>query len=117
MKKFVTLSTVLLLACMPVYLEAQEEDATFAIKQKIIKQDAAGKFEMKCLESADTLTEANACLKKSHELGSEGTRTHFDSWNEAEKKKTLAELEEVMEMGECIKKAKTMMEIQTKCFK
>ena len=118
MKKIITLSTVILLASTTVYLEAQGEDAILAsIQQKIIKQEAAHAFEQKCLPEANTLEEANACLKRSHEMGSQGKRTKFDSWNEAEKQKAIAELNKSIEAGECIKKAKTFMEMNINCMK
>ena len=118
MKKIVMLSTVILLASTTVDLKAQGEDAVLAImQQKIIKQEASDVFEKKCLPEANTLEEANICLKKSHKMGSGRKRTKFDSWNEAEKQKAIAELDKSIEIGECIKKAKTFMEMNINCMK
>lgn len=83
------------------------------MKREFLRHEKDVSFYQGCLERCRTLKEANDCEKMfSARVG--GPSNPFPRWDEATKNTILRHLKESREMMECVKKAKSMGEIE-KC--
>jgi hypothetical protein len=80
------------------------------IKEEILSQEDVIKFAKKCFEKSDTLKDANRCEKIISKKIGESSEP-FEVWSQQTKKETLREIEKGLKSIECIKKAKTMGDI------
>ncbi len=78
-------------------------------KENILKEAKDVNMHRSCLEKADTLKEANACVPD------DDGEEEFDVWNENEKRVTLKEIDEFIKIIPCVKKASNGKELKS-CF-
>ena len=90
---------------------APSADPVSTIKQQFLAREPLFRFIKRCLASSRTLLQANDCERKfSHRLG-EPSRP-FTVWDAGTKASVLKEIGKTLESIECIRKARTMQEIQ-----
>ncbi len=77
-------------------------------KQEVLLEAKEAKNDRVCMEKADNLKEANACIPDDDD-------EKFDIWNENEKSKILKEIDEFINTIPCVEKASTGKELRT-CF-
>ena len=83
------------------------ESSMFSVRKKDILEEAKeAKEAKKCLEKADTLSEANSCVPEEEK---------FDAWNENEKKSVLKDITKFVKAIPCIEKSENMGNLQ-QCF-
>lgn len=83
------------------------ESSMFPIRKKEILEEVKDvKEAKKCLEKADTLSEANSCVPEEEK---------FDAWNENEKKSVLKDITEFVKAIPCVEKSENMGNLQ-QCF-
>jgi len=103
--------------------KAQEESMQNAMmnamlpqmKKKILEQEAMMIFGRECLQNANSKKEANRCNQEiakrfDQEMDSDDD---FDTWDNAQKKKILTEIDQGLKAMECAKNASSAKEIQS----
>lgn len=92
---------------------AMEGSMLTHIKTKFISEEKIMQFGKECLGKAETLAQANACNKKANQMGGE-TAENFQEWNPQIKKDILSNIDQSLQMVECMKKASNMADAK-KC--
>jgi len=81
------------------------------MKRQLLRREKDLRFVRGCLERSRTLKEANECEKLFSSRIGEASEP-MERWDGATKRKTLKEIDEALKAMECVKRAKTMAEIE-----
>jgi hypothetical protein len=81
------------------------------MKRELLRREKDLRFVRRCLEGSRTLAEANACEKRFSQRLGEASEP-MKRWDGATKKKTLKEIDDALKAMECVKRAKSMAEIE-----
>jgi len=84
------------------------------MKKEIIEQEGIMTFARDCIQSASSLSEANECNRQvEKKLGEEIDKNDdIKVWNDQEKSKILAEINEGLKSVQCVKDASTVKDIK-----